>query len=413
MQKILNIIKLTLLLICFSCVNVFAEEADENIIKCEYNDIGLTMTWDVTKGFDTTSNPYVQMSGFNSSDEYSRFLLWRNGKKVDLSESTEIDQNLYKELLNNYGCNDGMKVCIYTEVASDTLLSLSTDLLDALFSWNWDKVDLGGKKQKLVIMTEKEYRDSGYALYDDGGGFYVFGHDQVEKRWDNGYNFGDVVLSLGDYLAGLFGSGEEHHTYVFKETSCVTAKYNGPYLGVNINCGILNNKVLRYIKVIESYKNCGDSSYCKADAIGKLNNIEDEIKTECRTILEYYNYSEGEKYCIDSCLSIKDTLNEYRKGTDLYEDSSNVGECNVSARLLVWVSNILRWIKYILPVVVILLSILDFIKAIGSDKDDEMKKAQGRFIKRLIAAALVFLVPLVLEFVLDKMGFGYDDCGLF
>ena len=73
----------------------------------------------------------------------------------------------------------------------------------------------------------------------------------------------------------------------------------------------------------------------------------------------------------------------------------------------------LRWIKYLLPVVVIILGILDFIKAIGADKEDEMKKAQGSFVRRLIAAALVFLIPLILEFVLDKMGFGYDTCGLF
>ena len=59
------------------------------------------------------------------------------------------------------------------------------------------------------------------------------------------------------------------------------------------------------------------------------------------------------------------------------------------------------------------MGILDFIKAIVADKDDEMKKVQGRFVKRLIAAALVFIIPLIIEFVLTKMGFDYNDCGLF
>ena len=66
-----------------------------------------------------------------------------------------------------------------------------------------------------------------------------------------------------------------------------------------------------------------------------------------------------------------------------------------------------------MPVLVIVLGILDFIKAIGADKEDEMKKAQKNFIIRLIAAALVFIIPLILEFILIKMGFGYDSCGLF
>ena len=80
--------------------------------------------------------------------------------------------------------------------------------------------------------------------------------------------------------------------------------------------------------------------------------------------------------------------------------------------MLVWLNNIVRWAKYILPVIVIILGILDFIKAVGSDKEDDMKKAQGKFMKRLIAAALVFIVPLILEFILEKMGFNYNSCGI-
>ena len=95
------------------------------------------------------------------------------------------------------------------------------------------------------------------------------------------------------------------------------------------------------------------------------------------------------------------------------EGNEGLSTCGFSGRLMSFISNILRWAKYLLPVFVIVLGILDFMKAIGADKEDEMKKAQQRFIKRLIAAALLFIVPLILEFVLDKMGFGYDDCGLF
>ena len=55
---------------------------------------------------------------------------------------------------------------------------------------------------------------------------------------------------------------------------------------------------------------------------------------------------------------------------------------------------------------------LDFIKAIGADKEDEMKKAQGRFIRRVIAAALIFIIPFILEFILEKMGFAANGCGI-
>ncbi|MDO4963845.1 MAG: hypothetical protein Q4E75_07120, partial [bacterium] len=58
------------------------------------------------------------------------------------------------------------------------------------------------------------------------------------------------------------------------------------------------------------------------------------------------------------------------------------------------------------------LGILDFIKAMSQDKDDEMKKAQKRFVIRLISAALIFILPFILEFILNKMGIDANGCGI-
>ena len=68
------------------------------------------------------------------------------------------------------------------------------------------------------------------------------------------------------------------------------------------------------------------------------------------------------------------------------------------------VYNVLKWAKYIAPALVIILSMLDFIKAIASQSDDEMKKAQGKFVKRLIVAALLFLLPFIINFMLKTFG---------
>ena len=56
--------------------------------------------------------------------------------------------------------------------------------------------------------------------------------------------------------------------------------------------------------------------------------------------------------------------------------------------------------------------ILDFIKALSSDKDDAMKKAQSNFIKRLIICAIIFIIPFIVEFILEKMGFAANGCGI-
>ena len=129
----------------------------------------------------------------------------------------------------------------------------------------------------------------------------------------------------------------------------------------------------------------------------------DELKSLCRDITDFVDYGD---VCLDKCLNLNKQLNEDEINI------SSTGECGFSDILFAWIKNIISIIKYIIPVIVIIFGIVDFIKAIASDKDDEMKKAQGRFIKRLIAAALVFIVPFIIEFILDKAGFINDECAV-
>lgn len=56
------------------------------------------------------------------------------------------------------------------------------------------------------------------------------------------------------------------------------------------------------------------------------------------------------------------------------------------------------------PVILILMGTVDFIKAVSSQKEDEMKKAQGLFIKRLIMGALVFFVFVVVKLLISVIG---------
>ena len=63
-------------------------------------------------------------------------------------------------------------------------------------------------------------------------------------------------------------------------------------------------------------------------------------------------------------------------------------------------------IKIAVPIILIIFGMLDLAKAIMAQKEDEIKKGQQTFIKRLIAAVIVFLVavivPLVIKIVAPK-----------
>ena len=67
------------------------------------------------------------------------------------------------------------------------------------------------------------------------------------------------------------------------------------------------------------------------------------------------------------------------------------------------VSTIVTLIQIVVPVLLIVFGMLDLAKAVIASKEDEIKKAQMTFVKRLIAAVIVFfiiyLVQLVVRFV--------------
>ena len=71
------------------------------------------------------------------------------------------------------------------------------------------------------------------------------------------------------------------------------------------------------------------------------------------------------------------------------------------------------FIKFLAPVFVIAFSSLDYIKAITSKDAEELKKANERFIKRLIAGVIIFLLPFILDFVFDIFGvYDLQTCGI-
>lgn len=60
-------------------------------------------------------------------------------------------------------------------------------------------------------------------------------------------------------------------------------------------------------------------------------------------------------------------------------------------------------LKTVAPIVLIIMSIIQLVKSITAAKDDEIKKAQATLVKRLIIAALIFLVITIVQFVLLKV----------
>ena len=73
----------------------------------------------------------------------------------------------------------------------------------------------------------------------------------------------------------------------------------------------------------------------------------------------------------------------------------------IDQQLMDITSIIILVIQVAVPVILIIYGMIDFTKAIMSQKEDDIKKGQSLFIKRLIAAALVFLVIVIVKLVIS------------
>lgn len=60
-------------------------------------------------------------------------------------------------------------------------------------------------------------------------------------------------------------------------------------------------------------------------------------------------------------------------------------------------------IKVIIPIVLIVMGMLDMGKAVTNGKDDEIKKQLMSFLRRAIAAVLVFFIPTIVGLIMQMV----------
>lgn len=131
----------------------------------------------------------------------------------------------------------------------------------------------------------------------------------------------------------------------------------------------------------------GGESDTNRSTIDSDGNVVNKTYTNNATFLDGLN----QKY--DSCSQLIDTQTEGSFGWLLQK--------------------ILNYIKIAGPILVVLLSALDFIKAVASSEEDAFKKAQSRLVIRLVAALALFLVPTFVELLLGLInGITDPTCGL-
>lgn len=200
--------------------------------------------------------------------------------------------------------------------------------------------------------------------------------------------------------------------YYDKNTSCP------PYLLIsNSNTGynvfVSDKDSLSSIKtsIKDKYSTLKDGFPKVLDVVGVVEEVEVEEPSSCLDFNQKGN-SSAEKGSIEyySCEN-----NPYF--ACVWNESEYGGYCNVDKLQYVScgdafdipreapeiISFLVNLLKIGTPIILIVVSIITLLKAMSAQKEDEIKKAQSSLIRKIIAAAMVFFVISIVQFVIMKV----------
>ena len=80
----------------------------------------------------------------------------------------------------------------------------------------------------------------------------------------------------------------------------------------------------------------------------------------------------------------------------------------VPSKLPAFTSGLFNLIKLLVPIILIVMGMIDFLRAMMSSDEKKMKDSQHRFVTRLIAAVIVFLIMAVVQFAFSSIAAGTD-----
>jgi len=108
------------------------------------------------------------------------------------------------------------------------------------------------------------------------------------------------------------------------------------------------------------------------------------------------------KVDVDALMELPDWNYDWKNWFDLrneYDDCEGL----LGDDIMELLDEIFLYVKILIPVALIGFGIVDFVKAVFSSKEEDMKKAQNRFIKRLIIAAIIFILPSIVNALLNTI----------
>ena len=212
-------------------------------------------------------------------------------------------------------------------------------------------------------------------------------------------------------------------TYV-PVTNAITGKVGDEKFSITVNDSLISSifssskatcpsQIYRCVVKSEtgySYELSSDSSSCNKDEFGNSDGQGIGSSYFDGAFGEADSSGDGSESGSVNIDDLKEDIDSYNNDDDC---NSLLGSVENEESVAWLLQQILNYIKVLGPVLVVVLSSLDFAKAIIASDDENMKKAERKLIVRLILAIALFLIPVLVSVLLDIFGLTTDQiCGL-
>lgn len=225
-----------------------------------------------------------------------------------------------------------------------------------------------------TIINEKPQSDS-EVLNDEWG---------VKCAYTNGANTIEVFLTENEYK--MYDNNIE-----------VNSSFETSKLKLKISFEELMNEYKDHVGKNRCIKNIYKKDMIKCTSTSCINKNKKDFSITYQT---KYDKSFN-SYTLSSDKSM--FKNQNNDNIKIDNDNVNFKDCEdligQDARELI--NTVMKWIRIAVPLLLIVFGILDFSKAVFSSSEDDMKKTREKFIKRIVAAVLVFLAPILVNLILD------------
>lgn len=247
--------------------------------------------------------------------------------------------------------------------------------------------------------VEKEKNNASYTFPSDYNETAMF--NDLEGALDSLKNVYSV--SSGFPIYGLTGATGEYGLFENSLTTYVLYRYGiggMEYIGNNSSA----------LQVVNSF------IINESRELGKtVTDVTGELDEELTTLTECVSYLDDNSD-IEGLSELRGLYEEFAAERDIYVVVGCKGL--LGQDLIDKIKSYTNIIKIVVPIILLGFGIVDFAKAVFSGSDDDMKKSQKNFIKRLGIAILIFFVPTIIDLLLAVANkvwgiISPDSCGLF